>query len=117
VQITPEPERKDNMKADGKKRATAKPARKAQRAKGKEPAPPCRPINRHQIPYYEASHCVRIVAHAKTGTPVADYAGTIGVTPSTLFAWAHALEWKHEHPDFSKALELARSVSGDRSSH
>jgi transposase-like protein len=88
------------MKAEGKKRAIGKPAKKVQRAKGKAATRPGRPIS------YDPVHCARIVAHAETGAPVAEYADAIGVPPSTL------IEWARTHPEFLKALQLALATLG-----
>lgn len=47
----------------------------------------------------------KLINHMRTGRSFASFAGTIGVSPTTISGW------RDEHPDFKEALEIAKSVN------
>lgn len=47
----------------------------------------------------------KLVQHMRTGRSLASFAGSIGVSPTTL------KRWEEEHPEFREAIEIAKSIN------
>lgn len=54
---------------------------------------------------YKPSFCQKLINHVRKGKSVESFAGTIGVTPATLYKWAEQFE------ELEEAMEVAKSLS------